>query len=156
MTRLYGCHIAALILASALTLPLPALADFQGKVTGVSAGDIISVMREGRAVRVRLAGIDCPEKSQPFGKNSREFTTNLVSGKTVKVREKTIDQDGRLVAGVILADGFNLNRELVRAGLAWWDRKYAPQDPILKAFEREARKARRGLWAGRSPIPPWE
>ena len=66
------------------------------------------------------------------------------------------DQYGRLVADVILPDGRNLNRELVRAGLAWWYRRYAPHDAELEALEAEARAARRGLWADPHPVPPWE
>ena len=65
-------------------------------------------------------------------------------------------RDYRLVADVILPDGRNLNRELVRAGLAWWYRRYAPHDAELEALEAEARAARRGLWADPHPVPPWE
>ena len=63
---------------------------------------------------------------------------------------------GRTVAVVILPDGRSLNAELVRAGLAWWYRRYAPDDETLERLEREAREARRGLWGDPEPIPPWE
>ena len=57
---------------------------------------------------------------------------------------------------MILPDGRNLNREIVKAGFAWWFRKYAPKDTELEALESEARAARRGLWADPRPVPPWE
>jgi endonuclease YncB( thermonuclease family) len=57
---------------------------------------------------------------------------------------------------VVLPDGRNLNRELVQAGLAWWYRKYAPDDRELEKLEAEARSAKRGLWQDPNPVPPWE
>ena len=57
---------------------------------------------------------------------------------------------------VLLPDGRNLNHELVRAGFAWWYRKYAPEDETLKQLEQEARAAKRGLWVDAKPIPPWQ
>ncbi len=131
-------------------------ATFKGTVVGVAHGDTISVMREGRAVEVRLAGIDCPEKKQPFGTRAKGFTSDLAFGKEVNVQVQTYDGYGRIVGEVILPDGTSLNQELVRAGLAWWYRKYAPNDRILKVLEDEARNAKQGLWADCCPIPPWE
>ena len=66
------------------------------------------------------------------------------------------DRYQRTIADVILPDGRNLNHEIVRAGFAWWFRKYAPGDEALERLEKEARQARRGLWVDESPIPPWE
>jgi micrococcal nuclease len=71
---------------------------------------------------------------------------------TVKVRDK--DRYGRTVADVILPDGKSLNHELVRAGYAWWFRKYAPHDRELEQLEKEAREAKRGLWSDPHAIPP--
>ncbi len=67
-----------------------------------------------------------------------------------------LDRYGRTIADVILPDGRVLNRELVRAGFAWWYRRYAPEDETLEQLECEARGARRGLWADAEPVPPWE
>lgn len=129
---------------------------FTGKVVGVSDGDTISVMRGSRAVKVHLHGIDCPEQGQPFGKRAERFTSEWAFRKEVKVQVQTTDRYGRIVGEVILPDGINLNQELVGAGLAWWSRKYAPNDRKLKALEAGARAAKRGLWADKNPIPPWE
>ena len=67
-----------------------------------------------------------------------------------------VDRYGRTVGEVILPDGRVLNHELVRAGLAWWYRRYAPDDKTLEQLERGARGANRGLWADPNPVPPWE
>ena len=66
------------------------------------------------------------------------------------------DRYGRTVGEVLLPDGRSLNRELVRAGLAWWYRRYAPDDQTLEQLEREARAAQRGLWADPNPVSPWK
>jgi len=99
---------------------------FTGKVVGVSDGDTISVMRKGRAAKVRLHGIDCPEKKQPYGTRAKRYTSDMAFGKEVTVRFQTTDKYGRIVGEVILPGGISLNKELVYVGLAWWYRKYAP------------------------------
>jgi len=112
-----------------LLLSVPASSQpptFTGKVLGVSDGDTIAVLRMGRVVRVRLHGIDCPEKEQPFGTRAKQFTSDLAFRKEVMVYVKDTDSYGRIVAEVILPDGSSLNKELVFVGLAWWYRKYAP------------------------------
>ncbi len=139
-----------------LLLAYPASADFTGRVVGISDGDTIKVMRDGRAERVRLYGIDCPEKAQPWGTRARQFTGDLVFGKTVTVRVRDVDRYGRTVGEVILPDGRSLNRELVRAGLAWWYRQYAKHDGELERLEAQARRGRLGLWRDPDPIAPWE
>ncbi|MFX0202169.1 MAG: thermonuclease family protein, partial [Candidatus Hodarchaeota archaeon] len=61
-----------------------------------------------------------------------------------------------IVGEIILPGGSSLNRELVFVGFAWWYRKYAPDDRVLEKLEAEARAEKRGLWADKNPIPPWE
>ena len=68
----------------------------------------------------------------------------------------TTDRYGCLVGEVLLPDGRSLNQELVKAGMAWWYRQYAPNDATLAQLEAEARTAKRGLWADTHPVPPWE
>jgi len=131
-------------------------ADFLGKVVEVVDGDTIKVMHKGKAVRILLAGIDCPEEKQPFGEEAKEYTSGLAFGPVVAVKEKTKSQSGRIVAEVILPEEINLNRQLVWAGLAWWYRKRAPENSTLAEVETMAKKARRGLWTDEAPIPPWE
>jgi endonuclease YncB( thermonuclease family) len=103
-----------------------------------------------------LWGIDAPESKQPWGTRAKQFTGDLAVGKVVTVRVRDIDRYKRTVAEIILPDGRNLNQELVRAGMAWWYRQFAKGDTVLPELEREARAAKRGLWADPSPVPPWE
>ena len=128
---------------------------FSARVVGVQDGDTITVLVDKTEVRVRLNGIDCPEKGQPFGHVAAELTSSLAFGKTVQVIDRGKDRYGRTLADVILPGGKSLNQELVRAGLAWWYRRYAPHDKTLANLEEEAREARRGLWQDNDPIPPW-
>lgn len=129
---------------------------WSGRCVGVADGDTISILFEGVAVRVRLNGVDSPEKRQAFGSVAKQFTSNAVFGKTVTVSPTDTDRYGRTVADVRLPDGRSLNEQLVAAGLAWWYRQYAPGDRRLQALENSARKARRGLWADPNPLPPWQ
>ncbi len=130
-------------------------AEFQGKVVGVMDGDTLEVLRDGRAARIRLFGIDCPEKRQPFGAAAKTFASVAAFGKVVKATVKDTDQYGRLVAEVELPDGKILNQELVRAGLAWWYKRYAPDEAELGELEQEAKLARAGLWKDSQPTAPW-
>ncbi|MFH1023790.1 MAG: thermonuclease family protein [Planctomycetota bacterium] len=125
------------------------------KVVSVTDGDTLKVLN-GKTVTIRLNGIDCPEKAQAFGQKAKQFTSEMVFGKLVTVKEKGRDRYGRTIGEVILEDGRNLNRELVRAGMAWWYRQYAPKDAELEVLELEAREAKRGLWVDADPVPPWE
>jgi micrococcal nuclease len=129
-------------------------ADCESMITD---GDTIRVMHNGVAERIRLWGIDCPESKQAFGTRAKQFTGDLAFGQTVIVRVKDVDRYKRTVAEIILPDGQNLNREIVRAGSAWWYEQYARRDTTLRDMENEARVARQGLWADPKPVVPlWE
>ena len=123
-----------------------AVQEFTGKVVRVSDGDTITVLHNGKGERIRLHGIDCPEKRQAFAKRAKQFTSNLVFAKTVTVQAVDLDRYGRTMGVVLLPDGRSLNHELVRAGLAWMYRRYT-NDQSLSDLEEEAQVARRGLWA---------
>jgi endonuclease YncB( thermonuclease family) len=146
--------------------PNPAAADrgkggetsgtsFQATVTHVDDGDTIRVLRGRQRLTIRLHGIDAPERGQAYGNRARQFTDALCAGATVTISEVELDQYGRTVAEVILPDGRSLNREVVRAGYAWWYRRYS-DDPVLEALEADARRSGTGLWRDRDPVPPWE
>ncbi len=83
------------------------------------------MLHNGNGERIRLHGVDCPEKRQPFGNRAKQFTSTLVFGTTVTVQVVDRDRYGRTVGEVLLPDGRSLNRELVKAGFAWWYRRYA-------------------------------
>lgn len=127
---------------------------FSGRVVGISDGDTLSVMRQGESVRIRLEGIDAPERGQDFGRRATQALSELAHGKNARVEVQTIDRYGRRVARVIV-EGVDTSEELVRRGLAWHYTQYS-SDAVLARLEREAREARRGLWSVANPQPPWE
>ena len=88
---------------------VPALADFSGPVVSVLDGDTISVMHNGRAEKVRLSGIDCPEKGQAYGNNAKYAASELVYGKEITLQTYGRDKYGRTLADVFLPDGTNAN-----------------------------------------------
>jgi endonuclease YncB( thermonuclease family) len=134
---------ACALLLALLSVSAALATEFTGRVVGISDGDTITVLT-GAPIKVRLAGIDCPEKRQPFGQKAKEFISDLAYRTVVTVRVVDRDRYGRSVGEVILMDGKSLNRELVRAGFAWWYRAYS-KDETLGALEAEARAYKRGL-----------
>jgi Staphylococcal nuclease homologue len=98
---------------------------YEGKVVAVSDGDTLIVLTpEKRQVKVRLAQIDAPEKSQAYGQRSKQSLSDLVFGKQVRVEQQDRDRYGR-VAGRVYAGGLDVNAEQVKRGMAWVYRKYA-------------------------------
>ena len=141
-------------------LPISASA-FPGKVVGITDGDTVKILRTDNhiQVKIRLAGIDTPEKKQAYGQKAKKFTASLISNRVVEVKPITKDRYGRTV-GYIYCDGEDVNLEIVRNGYAWVYRKYAPK-PKSKADtyfagENQARKRKLGLWADPHPVPPWK
>lgn len=129
---------------------------FTGKVTGIKDGDTFEVLYDGEPEKVRLAEIDCPEKSQPFGNNAKQYASDLCFGQTVTVTsDGKRDRYGRVVGTVVTQNGINVNAELIKAGLAWHYKDYSDNEE-LAALEEQARAMRAGLWADAKPIPPWE
>lgn len=129
--------------------------NLYGKVIGISDGDTITVLRKRKQYKIRLLGIDCPEKAQAFGDKAKQLTARLAFGKKVKVGVEGKDRYQRYLGIVYLPKNLILNEELMRQGFAWHYAKYS-DDPILQSLENEARKSKVGLWADKNPIPPWE
>ena len=133
-----------------------AAADFIGPVVSVLDGDTIEVLHNMHPERIRLSGIDCPEKGQAFGTRAKQALSALAFGRDVMLDTHGQDKYNRTLADVILRDGTNVNHELVKEGWCWWYRKYAPGDTVLEGLERDAREAKKGLWADPHLVPPWE
>ncbi|MCW5976489.1 MAG: thermonuclease family protein [Bryobacteraceae bacterium] len=138
------------------TLPLFAQPDWNGKVVNVVDGDTFDILKGDSVVRVRLYGTDAPESGQAFGAEATAHANDLAFGKVVRVEPISTDSYGRTVAEVVLPDERSLNQELIRAGLARWYQRYAPDDRKLQELEAEARQERRGLWADPAPEAPWD
>jgi micrococcal nuclease len=126
-----------------------------GKVVRIADGDTLTLLVDREQVKIRLYGIDAPEKAQPFGNRAKQALSELTFGKSVRVEAKGKDKYKRTL-GRVFVDDTDVNLELVKRGMAWWYRHYAPKDKELAQAEEEARRAKRGLWADAKPIPPWE
>ncbi|MEL1246240.1 thermonuclease family protein [Flavobacterium sp. DGU11] len=136
--------------------PLRYLTVFEGKVIGIKDGDTFEILYDSIPEKVRLAEIDCPEKSQAFGKNARQYASDLCFGKTVTVTSTgKRDRYGRVVGTIVTQDGINVNEELVKAGFAWHYKQYS-KSKTLDAIEQQARDKKLGLWADKNPEAPWE
>lgn len=129
--------------------------DLMGKVEEVLEGDRFVLSGPEGERRILLVGIDSPEKDQPYFEESKEKTGELSMGRKVIVRIVETHADGVSLAEVTLPDRKILNRELVKAGLAWWDRIYE-EDRTLRRLEQRAKSKRLGLWIDPHPVPPWE
>lgn len=125
-------------------------ADFSGKVIAVLDGDTLLVLRGGKPVKVRLAGIDAPEKAQPYGIASQQSLAELAMDKQVRVVSRAVDDYGRLVVTVSIGE-INVNHEQVRRGMAWEYSRFRNRE--LMALQRDAQQARRGLWADEAIAP---
>ncbi len=126
-------------------------------VVGISDGDTFTLLEEATKanVKVRLYGIDAPEKRQPYGERAKQFASDLCFRKNVNLNVVNKDRYGRSVAYIYLEDGTNVNYELVKAGMAWHYKQFS-KDPELERLEADARKRRVGLWRDKNAMPPWE
>lgn len=129
-------------------------AEFVAKVIAVLDGDTVLIKRANGLKKIRMAGIDAPEKAQTFGETSRRSLADMVLGKQVKVVSEAVDQYGRMVARLSV-DGLDVNAEQIRRGMAWENSRFHNNRELL-ALQEEARQAPRGLWALNDPMPPWE
>lgn len=148
----------------ALLLGLAALCHAEiidGKVIGVLDGDTIDILDAAKTThRIRLAGIDAPEKRQPFGQKSKQSLSELVFGQQVQVDTHKRDLHDREI-GKVMRDGVDINLEQIRRGMAWYYRQYKrelqKEDRVLyDSAEERARRDRAGLWDDGNPVPPWE
>ena len=128
-----------------------------GKVIGLADGDTVTVLQNNQEYKIRLYGIDTPEKGQDFGTKAKEFTSGLVFKKDVKVIQKDVDRYGRIV-GIVYAGNTCLNQEIIKAGFAWVYRQYCKEGFCRDwiTLETNARTNQIGLWSHPDPVPPWE
>ncbi len=135
--------------------PVPAF-GLTGRVVRVADGDTLSLLDKNNTQhKIRLHGIDTPERDQPYGKAAWKALSTMVAGKTVGVVVLGKDSYGR-TDGTVYLDERNINLAMVAGGHAWWYRYYAKDDRLLAVTEQQAREQKRGLWAQPDPIPPWD
>ena len=141
--------IATLLLT--LIPPTSALALIV-KVVSVHDGDTITVLSGKEQTKVRLYGIDAPEKKQDYGQRSRQFLATLIAGQVVEVEPKGKDRYKRTL-GIIHYKGQDINAQMVLNGYAW---AYVKYSRIYVDQEKLAREKKRGLWQSSNPTPPWD
>lgn len=133
----------------------------QGKVVSVADGDTITVLDANKTQhKIRLQGIDAPEKAQAFGEKSKQALHGLVHGKTVQVAFTKQDKYGRIVGKVFL-DTQDICHQQIKSGLAWHYKKYQNEQPLAdrdaySASELTAKSQQLGLWSEPQPMPPWD
>jgi endonuclease YncB( thermonuclease family) len=128
--------------------------SFEGRVVKIADGDTITVLLDKTQHKIRLEGIDAPEKGQAFGTRARQALAGKIFSKTVRIDWKKRDRYKRIIGRVYLGDR-DISLEMVRDGWAWHYKRFSKEAALADA-EQEAREASRGLWAGKDPVPPWE
>lgn len=142
--------LAGVVVAMTAALPVVA-ATLEGVVVGVSDGDTVTVLDSDKQQhKIRLSGIDAPEKSQPFGEASKQSLSELLFKKSVVVVWQKHDRYGRTI-GKIVAGDQDINLQQIRRGMAWHYKAYAPEQPVEDRVtyddaERQARVTKKGLW----------
>ena len=130
-------------------------AQISGKVIGIKDGDTVVILLEGNIQKtLRVAEVDSPENSQPFGKNAKQFTSDQIFGKQINFIETDTDRYGRTIAKIYY-DNKYVSAEIIKSGFGWWYYHYS-NDKNLEMLEDEASKNKIGLWSDPNSIPPWE
>lgn len=161
MKPLRHATLLALLFLTCFPVCVRAVDFVEGEVVAITDGDTLTVLdRDKRQHRVRLLGIDAPERSQDFGERSRQSLADLVFRKQVHVVVPKLDRYGRKL-GKVTVGGRDVNLEQLRAGMAWYYCQYESDvfredRATYDRAEREAKAAKRGLWADPRPTPPWE
>ena len=159
--------IASLLTASVVWAQAKSI---EGKAINVADGDTITILDASNAhIKVRIIGIDAPEKKQAFGERSRHNMVRMVAGKQVTAHCNKVDRYGRQVCQVWVQPSdcptcgrtLDVGHAQILMGLAWWYRQYAKEQSAeaqgrYESAEHEARLRKHGLWADDSPIPPWD
>ena len=145
-----------------LALPLAALsAELDGTIVAVSDGDTVTLLDANKTQhRIRIDGIDAPERSQPYGQRARQSLAALAHGRAARADCPKVDRYGRAVCRVYV-DGVDVGLEQIRRGYAWHYVKYAHEQRAVDReryarAESDARSAHAGLWSFSDPIPPWD
>lgn len=140
-----------------LLLLIPALLSAKtltGKIVKVTDGDTVVLLDSANTQhKIRLDGIDCPERGQPYGTKATDFVKNIAAGKRANVEWEKKDRYGRIL-GVLIVDNVNVNKELLRSGLAW-HYKHFNTDKELAELEQTAKDKKLNIWSDKNPIEPY-
>jgi endonuclease YncB( thermonuclease family) len=132
-----------------------------GRVVGIADGDTLTLLDATNTQhKIRLAGIDSPEKSQPFGQVCKKSLSDLAYDHVATVETTKLDRYGRAI-GKVWVDSQDVNLEQIRRGCGWHYKKYQNEQSLddrlsYNSAEESARANRVGLWADNNPVPPWD
>lgn len=130
--------------------------SFSVRVVGISDGDTFTCINDDNLqLKIRINGIDAPEKKQAFGNKSKELLSSLIFGKRINIDVQSKDGYGRYIAYVYSPEGKDVALLMLHEGMAWHFTKY-DNNKVYSDAENVARKAKRGLWSESSPIAPWD
>lgn len=131
---------------------------YPADTAAVLDGDTIVIRDSGQKRKIRLYGVDCPEKEQKYGPEATAITAYALGGRGIEVIPRETDRYGRSVAVITVGDGQTLQEILLRAGAAWLYPQYCTSWVCArwKLVELVARRNGVGLWAEKNPTPPWE
>ena len=138
-----------------LVFSLKFSAQVSAKVIRIKDGDTVVVLLAGNIQKtLRLAEVDCPENSQAFGKNAKQFTSGQIFGKQISFVVTDTDRYGRTIAKIYYGKKY-LSAEIIKAGFGWWYYKYST-DKNLGKLQNQAKLKKIGLWQDHTAIAPWE
>lgn len=128
--------------------------SISGHVVKIIDGDTYDIVLNGKQTRVRMFGIDAPERGMDYFKVAKEYLGELCMNQVIRIEMMNTDRYGRTVAKSFLPDGRELGAEMIKAGMAWHFKRYS-DDELLAQLEIKARENRIGLWQVKNPTPPW-
>ena len=164
-----------LLLTTLLFLSFAQAETFQCKVVGVTGGDTITCLTDQKKqIKVRLYQIDAPESGQAYGQKAKHVLSNMIYDKVVWMEDKGADRYKRMLGairwdicspivttpichqiGKSLPSASDINLKMIKEGYAWYY-PFAKKNPEYQQAEQEAKAAKRGLWADKHAMPPWE
>lgn len=154
----HGLLVFLLLLLMSSRLPAETLT---GRIIGISDGDTLTLLdAEHTPHKIRISGIDAPEKQQPFGEKAKSSLSALAYNRSAKADCRKIDRYRRNIC-IVLIEGRDIGLEQIKSGMAWWYQQYAKEQPRQERIDYEhaeslAKLRRHGLWNSTNPTPPWE
>ncbi|MCL2260762.1 MAG: thermonuclease family protein [Fibromonadales bacterium] len=128
----------------------------KGIAQDVHDGDTFKLKVAGQIIKIRMYGVDAPEKNQTYGEEAGKALRNLIEGKEVRLQITDKDRYGRTVGEPWLGDSLNVSLWMIKNGHAWWYKSYSKKRIDFKEAEEEAKVKKLGLWADDKPTAPWE
>lgn len=162
MTKINFNRAGVLVVAAFAILTTATHAEtLTGRVVGIADGDTLTLLDASKTQhKIRLAGIDSPEKGQPFGQVCKKSLSDLAYDRVATVESSKLDRYGRVI-GKVLVDGQDVNLEQLYRGCGWHYKKYQNEQSLDDRLsydnaEESAKASKIGLWADQNPTSPWD